>query len=186
MLFRSFQVCLGYKGNELPTTQSLTGISLENNNSSIFMLYEVLAFYEYRYMTFVLTLRRNQAFCCKISLCHVLELVMINTYKPLLLVVEKLWIYWLSNYLTKANNIRPDNDSSLHVSLIRHISLAYLVAHESKPFIFCIILHSQIVTVVDRMTYLCFMMWISKIFLILLEKIGICLNSKKAWEWGYD
>ena len=122
LLFRSFQVCLGHKGNELPTTQSPTGISLENKNSSIFMLYEVLAFYEYRYMTFVLTLRRNQAFCCKISLCHVLELVMINTYKPLLLVVEKLWIYWLSNYLTKANNIRPDNDSSLHVSLIRHIS----------------------------------------------------------------
>ena len=44
-----------------------------------------------------------------ISLCHVLELVTINTYKPLLLVVEKLWIYRLSNYLTTANSIWPDN-----------------------------------------------------------------------------
>ena len=100
-----------------------------------------------------------QAFCCKISLCHVLGLVMINTYKPLLLVVEKLWIYWLSNYMAKANNIRPDNGF----------------------FFACLI-----VTVVDIMTYLCFMVWISKIFLILLEKIGTCLNSKMAWEWGYD
>ena len=58
-------------------------------------------------------------------------------------------------------------DLSFHVSLIRRISWACLVAHESEPFIFCITLHSQIqhlvwscrkigiVTVVDRLIYLC-------------------------------
>ncbi|KAF3958064.1 hypothetical protein CMV_016984, partial [Castanea mollissima] len=41
--------CLGHEGNELPTTHSPTGISLEKNNSGIFTLCEVLAFYEYRF-----------------------------------------------------------------------------------------------------------------------------------------
>ena len=40
----------------LPMTHSPTGISLENNNSGIFTLYEVLAFYKYKCKPFVVKL----------------------------------------------------------------------------------------------------------------------------------